>query len=89
MYYLSRETFLVKNKESITNWLNVGFSLHVWVKFMGWKLTDSSLKEKFRVHWPVKKVMLKVFWGMKWPTTIDFLEKGQIVICIPYCQVFR
>ena len=36
----------------------------------------------------VKEVMLTVFWDMKEPVTIDFLEKGAPVNNISYCQHF-
>ena len=40
-----------------------------------WKHTDSPVKNKFCTQQSVKKVMLTVFWYMKGPITIDFLEK--------------
>ena len=40
---------------------------------MVWEHTDSLVKEKFQVLWPVKK-MLTVFWDMKGTMTTDFLE---------------
>ena len=39
------------------------------------KYTDSSVKKEFRTQWPVLKIMLTVFWAMKWTIMIDFLEK--------------
>ena len=46
---------------------------------MVWKYTDSPLKKKFRKQRSVKKVTLILFWDMKEPIAIDFLEKGLTV----------
>ena len=37
------------------------------------------VKKIFQVQQSVKKVMLTVFWDIKGPMTIDFLEKGATV----------
>ena len=42
-------------------------------------------KEKFRVQWSAKKFILIVYWYMKEPITIDFIEKSAT---INYCQLF-
>ena len=44
------------------------------------KQTDSLVK-KLQVLQSVKKVLLTVFWDMKGPITIDFIEKGTTVVC--------
>ena len=36
----------------------------------------SLVKKMFWVQQSVKKILLTVFWGMKGPLTIDFLQKG-------------
>ena len=41
---------------------------------MEWKCTEFPLIKR-----PVKKVMLTIFWDMKGPITIDFLEKDATV----------
>ena len=51
---------------------------------MEWKHTDSPIKKKFQAQWSVKEVMLTVFWCMKEPITIDFLEKDAT-----YCPFLR
>ena len=50
---------------------------------MEWKDIDYPLKKKFRAQKPIKKVLLSVFFDMKRPNVIDFLEKGAIVNMIP------
>ena len=37
----------------------------------------------------LKKVILKVFWDMKEPITIDLIEKGPTVNNASYNQLFR
>ena len=54
---------------------------------MEWKHTDSQVK-KFRALWSVKKIMLTAFWDMKGLITNDFLEKGETVNNVSYCQFF-
>ena len=56
---------------------------------MEWKHAKSLLKEKLQAPWSAKKVILTVFWGMKGPITIDFLEKGAVVNSASYCQLIR
>ena len=46
---------------------------------MEWKHRDSLVNKKFWVQQSLKKVMLTVFWDMKGPITVDFLEKGATV----------
>ena len=46
---------------------------------MEWIHTDSQVKNEFLAQPSVKKVMMTVFWDMKWPITIDFLEKDATV----------
>ena len=43
------------------------------------KHTDASVKKSFWAQWPVKKIMLVIFWDMKRRITIDFFEKGATV----------
>ena len=50
--------------------------------------TDSQVK-KFRAQLSVNKVMLTVFWDMKGPIKIDFLEKDTIVNSPSFCQLLR
>ena len=39
-------------------------------------------------HWPSsKKIMITVFWDMKWPITIEFLKKEATVNSACYCQL--
>ena len=57
------------------------------VKKTEWKYTDTPGKKKFQVQQSLKKVMLTVFWYMKGPIDIDFLEKGATVKSISYCQL--
>ena len=52
------------------------------------KDTDSPVKKKFRAQQSVKKIMMAVFWDMKGPVIIDFLE-GTIVHCPSDCQFVR
>ena len=54
-----------------TSGLNSG--LPRWVEKR--KHTDSPVKQMFLVQWSVKKGMLTIFWDMKVPITIDYLEK--------------
>ena len=44
-------------------------------------------KKMFWVQWSVKKVLLTVFWNMKGPVTIDFLEKGTTInsVSLKFC----
>ena len=56
---------------------------------MEWKQNDSSEKKMLQVQWSVKEVTLTVFWYMKEPITIDFLEKGATVDRAAYCQLLR
>ena len=43
----------------------------------------------FQVLKSVKKVILTVFWQMKGPITIDFLEKGASINSTSYCQLLQ
>ena len=43
--------------------------------------------KKFWAEQSVKKVMLTVFWDMKGPITIDFLEKDATVNSASYSQL--
>ena len=65
-------------KKIFTNGLNTGFP-QVWVKTVKWKHNDSQVKKKFWAKQSVKKVMLTVFYDIKKPITVDFLEKGTTV----------
>ena len=58
----------------------MGLSLQLKSKrqFMEWKHTDSPVKKKFWAQQSVRKVLLKVFLGMKESITIDFFEKVQL-----------
>lgn len=56
---------------------------------MQWKHTASPVKKKFRAQRSVKKVMLTVFWDVKGPITISFLEKGTTVNSENYCQLLQ
>ena len=42
----------------------------------------SGKEKKFQVQWPVKKVMMTVFWDMKGAISIDFFEERVTVIPI-------
>ena len=46
-------------------------------------------KKKFWSQWSIKKVRLPIFWDMKEPITIDFLEKGATVNIGSNCQIRR
>ena len=48
-----------------------------------------SGKKKFHAQQLTKNVMLTVFWDLKGPITIDFLEKGTTVNSASYCQVLK
>ena len=50
------------------------------------KHIDSPVKKTFWVLQSVK-VILTVFWDMKGPMTIDFIEKGATVNNASYCQL--
>ena len=47
--------------------------------------SEFPVKEKFWMQLLVKEVMLTVFWNMKGPITIDFLEKDVKVNGASYC----
>ena len=47
-------------------------------QIMEMKYTDSPKKKTIRAQLSIKKVMLIVFWDVKGPITIDFLEKEQL-----------
>ena len=52
---------------------------------MGWKRIDSLVKVPVAV-----KVMLTVFWNMKGPITVEFVEKnGAMINSTSYCQLLR
>ena len=38
--------------------------------------TDSLVNKGSQMQQSIKKVMLIVFWDMKWPLSIDFLDEG-------------
>ena len=64
-----------------TDGFNKGLPWQTWVKktVHGAGNTDTLEKKKFQTLWSIKEVMLKVFWNMKRPITIDFFEKGATV----------
>ena len=79
-------------QKTIKNGLNKGFSHNeseLKRQSMLRKHTDFFGKKKFRAQQSVKKVMLTVFWDMKGPITIDFLEKGATVNNASYCQLLK
>ena len=69
----------------------MGLQLRAWVKKTVHKVEniDSPVKKKFPAQRPVKKVILTVFWDMKGPITIDFLEKDATVNIVSYHQLLR
>lgn len=54
---------------------------------MEWKHVQSPTKKKFKSQRAVGKVMLTVFWDMKGPVTIDFLQRGTTVNAENYCEL--
>ena len=50
--------------------------------------TDSPVKKKFQVFCSIK-IMMTVFWDMKWTITIGFLAIGASVNIDSYSQHFR
>ena len=59
---------------------------HVLRQSMEWKHTDSPVKEKFWAQWSLERVKLTVFWDMKGPMIIDFLENGETINSGSYNQ---
>ncbi|XP_067947100.1 histone-lysine N-methyltransferase SETMAR-like [Watersipora subatra] len=54
-----------------------------------WKHPSSPVTKKFRVQRSVKKVMLTVFWDVRGPITVSFLEQGTTVNSENYCQLLQ
>ena len=51
--------------------------------------TDSPAKKKFQSQQSIKKVMLKVFMGIKGPITIDFLEQDATANISSFYELLR
>ncbi|XP_067929080.1 histone-lysine N-methyltransferase SETMAR-like [Watersipora subatra] len=54
-----------------------------------WKHPSSCVTKRFRAQRSVKKVMLTVFWDVRGPITISFLEQGTTVNSENYCQLLQ
>ena len=48
-----------------------------------------TCNEKVQGTAAVTKIMVTVFWDMKEPITVDFLEKGATVNSSSYCQLLE
>ena len=79
------------SQKIFTNELNMVLPLQAWIKrqCMEWKRTDFPENKRFRVLYSVKLVILTVFWNMKGPITIVFLEKAATVNSASYFQLLR
>ena len=60
-----------------------------WKQSMEWKHTDSPVNKRYWVQQSVKKVTLIVFYDMKRPLIIDFLENSSTVNSYSYYQLLR
>ena len=76
-------------KKILTNELNMGLPLQVWVKKIahGVETYGISRKEKFQALQSVKKVMLTS--GAWKNPSLDFLEKGANVNSASYCHLLH
>ena len=76
------------NHKLLTKRLNICLPLWAWVKkTIHGVETYSLIMKKFQLPQSVKKVMLTVFWEMKGPATIDFLQKGITVNSTSNCEL--
>ena len=76
----TEKQILVKN---VYKWTKNGFAIANLVVKTAQIVKTHLLSDKEKV----KKVMLTVFWDIKGPVMIDFLEKGAIVNGDSYCQL--
>ena len=77
-----REECAILVKKNVYMWAKHKFVMRSLsgkdIPWIGKSLTFQQIK-KFHVQWSIKKVLLTIFWDMKGPVTIDFLEKGVTV----------
>ena len=58
-----------------TNGQNIALLRQVWIKKIVHGVEKHRISSKEQAHWSVKNVMLRVYWDMKGPTIIEFIEK--------------
>ena len=67
------------SQRNVYKWAKYEFTvMGLSEKDMEWKDTGSLVNKKFLTLWLEKNVILTVFWDMKEPITIDFLQKVQL-----------
>ena len=67
--------------KNVYTWAKYGFAIIIQKDSLQSKNTNTAVKKKSRGggQQSVKKVIQTVFWDMKGPVIIDFLEKGATV----------
>ena len=89
MVYMEKHVWVKKKKKKkkVCKYAKHGFATELKKTVQGVETYRLSGKEK--VQWSVKKMMLTVFWHMKGPIIIDFLEKDATINSVFYCEILR